>query len=106
MATVTLRISSLPNEAASSRKTLAFATVKDGAIALKSQLEPSAPLNDHLVWIWGMVQGERRYLKSLQSEGAVMTIQASGVSEPIELKPNGAEMLHLLGANLVIGRGK
>jgi hypothetical protein len=75
-------------------------------VVLKSQLDPKASLNDHLVWLWGIVQGERRYLKSLQAEGALISVNASGTVEPIELKPNGAEMLHLLGATLVIGGGK
>ena len=106
MVEVILRISNLPNAAAAHRKTLAFASVVGNEVVLKSQLDSSAPLNEHLVWIWGMVQGERRYLKSLRSEGATISIQAKGVAQPIELKPNGAEMLHILGATLMIGGGK
>jgi hypothetical protein len=92
--------------AAASRKMLAFASLDGNDVVLKSQLDPKVSLNDHLVWLWGIVQGERRYLKSLQAEGALISVTAGGTVEPIELKPNGAEMLHLLGATLVIGGGK
>jgi hypothetical protein len=106
MPTVTLRISNLPSQAAASRKTLAFASLEGNDIVLKSQLDSRVSLNDHLVWLWGIVQGERRYLKSLQAEGAIISVKASGNTDPIELKPSGAEMLHLLGATLVIGGAK
>jgi hypothetical protein len=106
MATVTLRISNIPSRAAASRKRLAFASIEGTDVVLKSQLGSRASLNDHLVWIWGTVQHERRYLKSLQAEGAVIAVHASEVGDPVELKPNGAEMLHLLGASLVVGRSK
>jgi hypothetical protein len=102
MATVTFRISGLPNSAGGRRKSLAFAVVTGNDVVIESQLASQAPLNDHLVWLWGLLQHERRYLKSLQTEGAVLSVHAREVRLPIELKPNGAEMLHLLNASLVI----
>jgi hypothetical protein len=106
MAEVTLRITGIPNPAAAHRKSLAFARVVGNDIVLKSPLEAKSSLNEHLVWLWGTLQGERRYLKSLQSEGAEILVQAFGATEPIEIKPNGAEMLHILGATLMISSGK
>ena len=102
MAAVTFRISGLPNSAAGKRKSLAFAVATGNDVVIESPLAADAPLNDHLVWLWGTLQHERRYLKSLQSEGAVLSVHARGVPLPVELKPNGAEMLHLLNASLVI----
>jgi hypothetical protein len=102
MAAVTFRISGLPNPAGGRRKSLAFAVVTGNDVVVESQLASHAPLNDHLVWLWGVLQHERRYLKSLQSEGAVLSVHAQGVRLPIEIKPNGAEMLHLLNASLVV----
>jgi hypothetical protein len=102
MATVTFRISGLPNSAGGRRKSLAFAVVTGSDVVIESQLASHAPLNDHLVWLWGVLQHERRYLKSLQSEGAVLAVHARGVRLPVEIKPNGAEMLHLLNASMVI----
>jgi hypothetical protein len=67
-----------------------------------SQLDANATVNEHLVWLWGMLNLERRYLKSLQSEGAALCVRVSGARLPIELRPNGAEMLHLLNATLLI----
>jgi hypothetical protein len=72
---------------------------------MESRLGAAVPLNDQLVWLWGFLKHERRYLKSLQAEGAVLTVQARGIALPVELKSNGAEMLHLLDATLLIDDG-
>ena len=84
------------------RKTLPFAKVSSDGIAIVSKLDSNATVNAHLVWLWGMLNLERRYLKSLQSEGAALSVRVSGARLPIELRPNGAEMLHLLNATLLI----
>jgi len=103
MKKVALRISGLPNAAAAFRKRLPFSVAEGQQLVLESALPPDAPLNDHLVWIWGLLKLERRHLKSLQSEGATFTIVAPFRSGGIEIKPNGAEFLHLLGVTLTIG---
>jgi hypothetical protein len=102
MTNVALHITNLPNKAAATRKDLPCAVVDNSSIVIKSQLSQELPLNEHLVWLWGMLKHERRYLKTLQSEGAVITVRVSSARFPVEVKPNGAEMLHLLGASLVI----
>jgi len=99
---VVFEITSLPNGAAGVRKSLPFAKVSSDGIAIVSQLDANATVNEHLVWLRGMLNLERCYLKSLQSEGAVLCVRVSGACLPIELRPNGAEMLHLLNATLLI----
>ena len=99
---VVFEITGLPNAAAGVRKRLPFAKVSPDGIEIVSQLGSNATFNEHLVWLWGMLSHQRRYLKSLQSEGATLRVRVSGVRPPIELRPNGAEMLHLLNATLVI----
>jgi hypothetical protein len=99
---VVFEITSLPNGAAGVRKSLPFANVSSDGIAIVSKLDANATVNEHLVGLWGMLNLERRYLKSLQSEGAALSVRVSGARLPIELRPNGAEMLHLLNATLVI----
>jgi hypothetical protein len=101
---VTVRIIGAANHASASRKGLPFAQVAGNDIAVNSPLPESASLNEHLVRLWGMLKHERRFLKSLQAEGATITVEASG-GPPFEIAANGAEMLHLLGANLVV-KGK
>ena len=102
MVRVALRITDLPNVAAATRKSLPFAQVEGASITIRSQLGDDLPLNDHLVWLWGMLHNERRYLKALQAEGGKITVQVTGACLPAEIKPNGAEMLHLLGATLAL----
>jgi hypothetical protein len=101
---VTLRITNIPSAADAARKRLTFTVIDGSDIVFKSQLSRESPLNEHLVWFWGMLQGERRYLKSLAAQGAIVTVHARGNQEPLEIKSNGAEMLHLLGATLRIER--
>jgi hypothetical protein len=99
---VVLRISRIPSTADATRKQLPFGQIVGGDIVLISQLGAEASLNDHLVWIWGMVRNERRFLASLAAQGAVLAVTATNVRRPIEIRPNGAELMHLLGAALVV----
>jgi hypothetical protein len=99
---VLLRITRVPSTADATRKRLPFAMTQGTDIVLKSQLGPEASLNDHLVWLWGMLNNERRFLKFLISQGAELTVTASGSGGPFVVRPNGAELLHLLGVTLVI----
>jgi hypothetical protein len=83
MASVTLHISGLPNEASGRRKSLAFVVVSGNDLVIESRLAASAPVNEHLVWFWGLLPHERRYLKGLQSEGAVLSIRVRGAGRPL-----------------------
>jgi hypothetical protein len=102
MLSVTLQISDLPNTASAKRKSLPYAVVDGTTITMASPLSSDVPLNDHLVWLWEMLKRERRYLKSLKGEGAQFEVYANGAAGRIEIKPNGAELLHLLGVTLVL----
>ena len=102
MATVTLLITGLSNEGSALRKALPFASVAGSVVTIPSPLPANAMLNDHLVWLWGVLKCERRYLKSLQAEGAVMTVHAKGFRGQLEIRANGAELMHLLPAMLII----
>jgi hypothetical protein len=57
---VVFEITRLPNGAAGVRKSLPFAKVSSDGIAIVSQLDANAPVNEHLVWLWGMLNLERR----------------------------------------------
>ena len=99
-----LRITGIASTADATRKSLAFAQIEGTDIVLRSQLGPEAALNDHLVWLWGILKHERRFLKSLAAQGALLTVTVSGATGSVRVEPNGAELLHLLGATLVIER--
>ena len=101
---VELRIGGVSAAAETTRKRLPFATIEGDDIVLQSALPAEASLNEHLVWLWGLLQHERRYLKGLAGRGASIIVRVRGVRQRVEVKPNGAEMLHLLGATLVIDR--
>jgi hypothetical protein len=87
------------------RAKLPFSQLENGAVVVRSQLGAEVPLNDHLVWLWGMLQGERRVLKNAVSGGARLVCQCQVARGEVRIQPNGAEMLHLLGAELVLEAG-
>lgn len=95
-------IAGLPERAEMIRSKLPFASVKQGKVLLKSQLESDLPLNDHLVWLWGMLKHQRRFLKTIQTEGAKLVCECETKKGSLSIKPNGAQMLHLLDMELVL----
>jgi hypothetical protein len=76
--------------------------IEGGTVVLQSQLEDSASLNEHLVWLWGMLKHERRVLKQAAAGGAKLVCECSVSGGSVHVLPNGAEMLHLLGAELTV----
>lgn len=81
---------------------LNFFTVKGQDVVMHSALDESAPLNDHLVWMWGHLQGQRRVLKRITDEGAKLVCICKALKGDIHLLPNAAEMLYLLKIELKI----
>ncbi len=73
-----------------------FAAIRGTDVVIASQLHNEASLNDHLVWLWGMLKHSRRFLKSVQAEGAVVRCECRAKKGAVVIEPNGAEMLHLL----------
>jgi hypothetical protein len=69
---------------------------------ISSPLEQVQELNDHLVWFWSLLKHKRRLLGRLQASGCEMTCLCTGCRGPIIVRPNGAEMLHLLGVRLEV----
>jgi hypothetical protein len=81
---------------------LGFGKIERGEVIISSPLQQVAELNDHLVWFWMMLKHKRRVLKRLQADGCKIVCRCSASHRPIIIRPNGAEMLHLLGVELVI----
>jgi hypothetical protein len=82
---------------------LPFAVLEHGDVVIRSPLEPSLPLNDHLVWLWGILKVRRRYLKNLQQQsGAKIVCRCKVPKGSVRLLPNAAEMLHLMEVELVL----
>lgn len=99
---VAFRIYGATSQAASVKERLPFAEATEGVVAVNSRISESAPLNDHLVWLWGMLKNERRMLKSLVQSGAKLRVECEVPKGEILLLPNAAEFLHLIGAELVV----
>ncbi len=102
MTTAEVRVSGLSSRKDSIREQLPCAVIEHGDVVVRSPLEPSKPLNEHLVWLWGMLKHERRFLKNLQQEGGRLTCECRVPKGVVKLLPNAAEMLHLLEMELVL----
>ncbi|MDT7603052.1 MAG: hypothetical protein QOF61_1049 [Acidobacteriota bacterium] len=85
------------------RLRLPFAVIERGDIVIRSPLDPSLPLNDHLVWLWGILNLRRKHLKNLQQQSDIKIVCRCKVPKgSVRLLPNAAEMLHLLSMELVL----
>ncbi|HEX6622372.1 MAG TPA: hypothetical protein VF064_01575 [Pyrinomonadaceae bacterium] len=105
MATAEVRVSGLPVRKESIRERLPGAVIEHNEVVVRSALGRSLPLNDHLVGLWNVLRQHRRFLKSLQQEGGKLTCRCMIPKSGAILKPNGAEMLHLLEMELVLEIG-
>ena len=102
MTVVEVVISGLSARAELIRSKLAFSVIKRGDVVIRSQLAPEIPLNEHLVWLWGVLKHERRFIKTLQDEGGTLLCMCKVPKGKASILPNGAEMLHLLNMELLL----
>ncbi len=102
MSIAEVRVTGISNRVESIREKLPFAIIENGDVVVLSQLEPGRPLNDHLVWLWSMLQHQRKYLKSLHSEGGKLVCICTVLTSEVRLLANAAEMIHLLNMELVL----
>jgi len=102
MTAAEVRVSGLTNRKEYIRERLAGAVIEQGDVVVRSPLDSSKPLNEHLVWLWGMLKHQRRFLKNLQQEGGKLTCRCTVPKGGVTLLPNAAEMLHLLEMELVL----
>ncbi len=79
-----------------------MSVIRNNEVVISSPLPQDTPLNDHLVWLWGMLKHERRFLKSVVQAGGALTIECKVPKGQVRLLPNGAQLVHLLGAELVL----
>jgi hypothetical protein len=96
------RVANIPTRVKYVRSTLPCTVTEGDDVVMRSPLGLEYSLNDHLLWLWRGLMRERKQLKSLVAEGAVLTCECTVPHGPIHIKPSGAEMLPLLGAQLVI----
>lgn len=99
---VEFRISKLGPRVASTRDMLSFSEVDGADVVIRCPPGTGASLNEKLVWLWGLLQLNRRKLKALQAEGACLSCVCVTSHDTIVLQPNAAEFLHLVGASLTI----
>ena len=100
--TVVFEISNIPNRVEAVARKLDFAEAERGLAVIRSAMPADTNLNEHLVWLWGRLKHERSYLKNLQQDGAVLTVRIKRAKGKILIEANGAEMIHLLNARLLI----
>jgi hypothetical protein len=102
VAHVAFKIYGIPDRAEEAKLQLPMARVEKGVVVLASALPVEAALNDHIVWIGGMLKHERRMLKRLVTMGASLVCECKVSKGELRLKANAFEFLHLVGADLVL----
>jgi hypothetical protein len=102
MTTAEVRLSGVSDRKESIREQLAWSVIERGDIVIRSALDPSEPLNAHLVWLWTSLQGKRRFLRSLQECGGKLVCHCKVPKGRTHLLPNAAQMFHLLEMELVL----
>lgn len=101
---VWLEISGVQDRLEGVIRKLPSAQVEGPGLIVRSPLNAAATLNEHLLYFWSSLKHERKYLKNLQQDGAGLTFRVKGVKGEVCIEANGAEMLHLLNARLLIAR--
>ena len=81
---------------------LPFARSEEDALVVQSALGSEATSSEHIVWLCGVLDSHRRYIKRLLGMGAKLTCTCTMDAGDITLAPNALTGLHLLGAELVI----
>ena len=99
------RISNLGSRSSSTRDLLTFAIVEGTDVVIRCPAGSGESPSEKLVWLWGLLKHERRKLKTLQADGAILSCVCTVPCGPVLLQPNAAEFLHLTGASLVINVG-
>ncbi|MDO6766115.1 hypothetical protein [Agarivorans sp. 1_MG-2023] len=102
MSSVEIIIEGVSNRKDAICSKLPFTSIEKGNVVIRSQLDKSSSINEHLVWLWGMLNGERRFIKSLQQEGAKLTCCCKAAKGKHRILVNGSQMLHLLNLELVL----
>jgi len=98
---LTFRISELGPRSASTKALLPFSHLDGSDVVIHCPRDAGDTLNEKLVWLWGLLKHKRRALASLQADGATLSCTYQGPVQ-FELKPNGAEFLHLMGCSLEV----
>jgi hypothetical protein len=99
---VEIIISEVESRAVSISSKLPASEIVKSNVVIRSKLGIDSSLNEHLTWLWGMLKSERRFIKRIQEEGAVIKCHCKIKKGCHSIQPNGVEMLHLLGIELEI----
>jgi len=102
MTSAEVRLSGVYERRESIRTRFPNIVIEHGDLVLYSALDTSEPLNAHLVWLWGRLNLERRFLKNIRQCGGKLVCRCKVPRGGVRLLPNAAEMLHLLEMELVL----
>ncbi len=80
-----------------------FSLTKKGAYEFRSLLEPTEEINTHLIWLFGILDTERAFLRKLTQNGIEVVCQCRAhKSSSVLLKSKALAMAHLMGISLEI----
>jgi hypothetical protein len=69
--------------------------VSDGAdLVIQSRLEQDTPVSDHLKWLQGILQFQRRQLRTLQEDGVDMVCRIRVRCRNFAIEPEALLLMH------------
>jgi hypothetical protein len=69
--------------------------VPDGAdLVLQSRLEEETPVSDHLKWLQGVLQFQRKHLRNLQEDGVDMVCRIRVRCRTFSIEPEALLLMH------------
>ena len=98
----TMRMTNLGPYSNEAEQKLPFTKSEKDALVVQSALGTEATSSEHVVWLCGVLDSHRPYIKRLLGMGAKLTFTCTMGATDITLAPNALTGLHLLGAELVI----
>lgn len=77
--------------------------VHDGEdLVFRSRLEPDVSVSDHLKWMHGVLQWERKRWRKLQEEGVKMVCQIRAKERTVTIEPEALLLMHQLHLQMEI----
>ena len=69
--------------------------VSDGAdLVIQSRLEQDTPVSDHLKWLYGVLQFQRKQLRTLQEDGVDMVCRIRVRCRIFSIEPEALLLMH------------
>jgi hypothetical protein len=94
---VSVRITRPGVRASAIHEHIGLGFVSDGDdLVFRSPLAPELPVGDHLKWFHSLLQFHRKFIRNLEADGVLTTVQISVRGRTVSLEPEALLLAHQL----------